>query len=120
MGAADANQGGGPGGEAFGANWLAANVAYFVRAGIEFPQGCVNRRKMCACLIDERRNVLPFERDRGSLGVVLVVAPGRTLVRAGHNRREIPPKLGDLVKCLVTDGVQPGPGELGITHLHRL
>ena len=52
----------------------------------------------------ERRDMLPLESDRRALGVMLVVAPGRALARAGDNRRELPLKPGEPVERLVAVG----------------
>jgi hypothetical protein len=89
-GASDANEGRRAGGEAFLANRPAARIAYFVYAGINFPQGLINRRETLTCPRDQRRDMLPFERDRGTLRVMLVVATGRALPRAGDDRGELP------------------------------
>jgi hypothetical protein len=75
---------------------------------------------MLTGLRDERRNMLPFEGDRRALRVMLVVAPGRALTRAGDDRGELPLKLGDPFKCLLTIGIQPGPGLFRVSHLRRL
>jgi hypothetical protein len=120
LGTADANQRRGPGGEALLANRLAASIAYFVYAGIDFPQGRVNSAEMLTLPRDERRNVLPLEGDRGALRVMLVVAPGRALARAGDDRGELPLQLSDSVKRLVAIGIQPEPGLLRVSHLRRL
>jgi hypothetical protein len=71
-----------------------AYVAYFVRAGSDFPQCRVNFRQAGACLVDQRRDVLPLERDGGAFRVVLVVAPGRAVAGAGDDRAELPFKFG--------------------------
>jgi hypothetical protein len=119
-GAADANEGRGASDESFRANRLTAHIAYFVRAGIDFPQGRVNRRKMLPGLRGERRYMLPLESDRGALRVMLVVASGRALARAGDDRGELPVKLRDLVQHLVVLGGQPGLGGTLVSHLRRL
>jgi hypothetical protein len=48
------------------------------------------------CLIKQRRDVLPFVRNGGSFRVMLIVAPGRALARAGDDRAELPFQFGDL------------------------
>jgi hypothetical protein len=96
-GAADTGEGRWAGGEALHPNWTAAYVAYFVCAEGNFPQCRVNFRQAGACLIASRRDVLPLERDGGAFGVVLVVAPGCAVARAGHDRAEVPFKFGDEV-----------------------
>jgi hypothetical protein len=119
-GAADANEGRGAGGEALLANRPAAQIAYFVYAGINFPQGRVNRREMFTRLGGERRDMLPLESDRRALGVMLVVATGRALARAGDDRGEVPLKLRDPVQRLVTIGGQPRLCGTRVSHLRRL
>jgi hypothetical protein len=119
-GAADANERRGADGETFLANRSAAPIAYFVYAGIDFPQGRVNGGEMLTRLRDERRNMLPFEGDRRTLRVMLVIAPGRALTRAGDDRGELPLKLSDPVKYLLTIGIQPEPALFRVSHLRRL
>ena len=94
-GAADTGEGRWAGREALHANWTVAYVAYFVCAERDFPQCRVNFRQAGACLIASRRDVLPLERDGGTFGVMLVVAPGRALAHAGDDRAELPFKLGE-------------------------
>jgi hypothetical protein len=119
-GAAHANEGRGAGREALCANRPTAHIAYFVYAGIDFAQGRVNRREMLARLGGERRDMLPLESDGRALRVMLVVAPGRALARAGDDRGEVPVKLGDPLQCLVTIGAQPGLCGTRVSHLRRL
>src|SRR5579859_265575 len=87
--AVDADKGRGAGSEAFRANRPAAYIAYFVYAGIDFPQRGVDRRKMLARLRDQCRNVLPFEGERRALRVVLVVAPRGAVGGARDDRVEV-------------------------------
>ena len=86
----DTGEGGGTGGKALRANRAAAYVAYFVLTGIDFPQCRVNRRQVRARLVDQRRDVLPLERDGGAFRVMLVVAPGRAFAGAGDDRARTP------------------------------
>ena len=119
-GAPDANEGRRAGGETFLANRLAAHIANFVYARIDFRQGRVNRREMLTGLGGERRYVLPFESDRRALRVVLVVATGRALARAGDDRGELPLKLRDPAKRLVAIAGQPELSGTLVSHLRRL
>lgn len=119
-GAADANERRGAGGEAFLANRPAAYIAYFVYVGIDFPECRVNRRKMIMRLRGERRDVLPLECHRRAFGVMLVVAPGGALARAGDDRGELALKLCQPVQRLLALRGQPlfcGPR---VSHLRRL
>jgi hypothetical protein len=119
-GAADANEGRRAGREAFLANRLAAYVTYSVCARIDFPQRSVNRVEMSTRLRYERGHMLPLERHRSALRVMLVVAPGRALARAGDDRGELPFQLSDPAEYLVAIGIQPESCELWLRHLHRL
>ena len=119
-GAADANQGGRADYETFLPNRSAAHIAYFVYAGVKFPLGRVYLRKVLAGLHDERRHVLPLESERRALRVVLVVAAGRALARAGDDRGELPLKLRDPAQCLVAIGVQPRLNGTRVSHLRHL
>jgi hypothetical protein len=103
----DANERRGASSEAFLANRPAAYIAYFVYAGIEFPYCRVNRREMITNLPGERRDMLPLECHRRTLGVMLVVAPGGTLARAGDDRGEVALKLRQPVQRLLALGGQP-------------
>lgn len=51
-----------------------ANIADAVPAFVELVQRGVGRREMCACLIKQCRDMLPFECDRRPFGIVLVIA----------------------------------------------
>lgn len=75
---------------------------------------------MLTHLRDERGNMLPFVGDRGALRVMLVIAAGRALARAGDDRRELPFKLGDALKCLLAIGIQPRPGPFLVSHMRPL
>jgi hypothetical protein len=119
-GAADANEGRRAGGETLPANPPAAHIAYFVYAGINFPQGRVNRREMPPGLRNESRYVLPFESDRRALRVMFVVPPGRTLARTGDNRGELPLQLRYPAQRLVAIGGQSRLGGTRVSHLRHL
>jgi len=119
-GAADANERRGPGGQALRANRVAAHIAYFVFARFDFAERGVNLPEMRACLRGERRDVLPLESDRGALGVMLVVAAGRALARAGDDRGELPLELRDPVQRVVALGGQPRLRGTRVSHLDRL
>ena len=119
-GAADANEGRGAGDEALLANRPAAQIAYFVYAGINFPQGRVNRREMFTRLGGEGCYVLPLEGDRRALRVVLVVTARRPLARAGDDRGEVPLKLCEPIKRLVAIGGQPELSGTRVSHLRHL
>ena len=119
-GAADAYEGRRAGGEPFLADRSSARIAYFVYAGINFRLGRVNRREMLAGLRDERRDVLPLESDRRAFRVVFVVAPGRTLARAGNDRGELPLEFRDPAQCLVAIGGQPRLSGTRVSHLRHL
>ena len=119
-GAADANEGGRAGGETFFANRPAACIAYFVYAGIDFPPGRVNRREVLARLRDQGRYVLPLEGDRRALRVMLVIAPGRALARAGDDSAELPLKFGDPAQRLAPIGGQLRLSGTRVSHLRHL
>jgi hypothetical protein len=70
--------------------------------------------------VQQRRDVLPFERDGGPLRVVLVVAAGRAVGRAGDDRGELPLEFGDLPEGLLAVEIQSRVGGLRLSHLHRL
>jgi hypothetical protein len=61
---------------------------------------------MGAGLGEQCRHVLALERDGGALGVVLVVAAGRAVGRAGDDRAELPFEFGDLAEGLLAVGIQ--------------
>lgn len=119
-GAADANERRGPGGQALRANRIAALIAYFVFARFDFAERGVNLREMRACLLGERRDVLPLESDRGALWIMLVVAARRAFARAGDDRGELPLELCDPVQRVVAFGGQPRLRGTRVSHLDRL
>jgi hypothetical protein len=75
---------------------------------------------MNACLVEQRRDMLPFEGDRSALGIVLVIAAGRPLGGAGDDRGELPLELGDLPEYLISIGIKPKPRYFRHSHLRHL
>ena len=119
-GAADAGEGRRARREPLGADRAAAYIAYFVYARVEFPQRLVDRGQAGARLGKQRRDMLALERDRGTLGVVLVVAARRAAGNAGDDRGELPLKLGDLLQGLIAIGIQPRLCIFRLSHLRHL
>lgn len=119
-GAAHADQRRRAGSEAFRANWIAANVTYSIPAGFDFSQRRVYRREMLAALIDERGNMLPLERYRCPLRVVLVIAAGRSFPGTGDDGVELPLQLGNTDESFTAIGIQPRSGDLRVCFRHRL
>jgi hypothetical protein len=70
-------------------------------------------------LRDECGNVLPFEGNRGALRIMLVVASGRALARAGDDCGELPLKLSDVAEYLLAIGIQPRPALFVFSHCIR-
>lgn len=93
--AADTDQRRRTGEKAFRPNCLATNIAYFVYAGIDSRQCRIDRAKVLICLVEQRRHVLPLERDGRALRVVLVVTARRPVACAGHDRGEVALQIGD-------------------------
>ena len=75
--AAHAGGGGGAGRQPFGPDGLPAPVAHSVPAVGQPPQRGVDRRDLIPRRREQRGGVLPLERERRALRVVLVVGPGR-------------------------------------------
>jgi hypothetical protein len=119
-GAADAGKGRRTRYQALGANRASAHIANSVSARVELPQCRVNRLRVGARPVEQRHDVLPFERDGGALRVVLVVAPGGAVGGAGYDCGELTLKIGDLAEGLVTVEIQSRLGALRLSHLHRL
>jgi hypothetical protein len=76
-GAADAGHRGWAGRQPFLPDRLPAPFAYPVPAGFQPLQRRVDRGQLLPRRVKQRGGVLPFEGQRGSFGVVLVVGPGR-------------------------------------------
>ncbi len=77
-GAADAGRCRRPGGKPLGRDQLAATLAASVTARGQPGHRRVDPGQLPAGLIEQGRDVLPLERDRGALGIVLVVGVGLT------------------------------------------
>ena len=74
---AHAGHGGGAGRQPFGPDGLPAPFAHPVPALRQPPQRVVDRRHLFPRRLEQRGGVLPLERERRALRVVLVVGPGR-------------------------------------------
>lgn len=79
--AGNATQRGRPGGQSFGRNRHAAAVASAVGARIELRERTLHVVEVGLCLLDQGRDLRALERNRGALGIVLVVD-----VRVGRRR----------------------------------
>jgi hypothetical protein len=64
--------------------------------------------------------MLALERDRGALGIMLVVAAGRAVGGAGDDRGELPLELSDLTQGLISIGIQPKIRCSRFSHLRHL
>jgi hypothetical protein len=64
--------------------------------------------------------VLPLERDRRALRIVLIVAAGRSVRDARHDAAELPLEFGDLLQRLIAGGLQPGTCRFWFSHQRRI
>ena len=105
---AHAGHGGGASRQPFGPDGLPAPFAHPVPALRQPPQRVVDRRHLFPRRLEQRGGVLPLERERRALRVVLVVGPGRAS-RLGQPG-ELPLQRGH---------PQPRPLPLAEQHLPR-